>query len=50
MPDGKEIAPAGKTVELPGDGRQIRGGMFVNMREYFDTVQLMTRLGLMPST
>ncbi len=51
MPDGKEIAPTGKTVELAvATVAQIRGGMFVNMREYLDMVQLMTQLGLMPST
>ena len=51
MPDGKEIAPAGKTVELAvATVAQFRGGLFVNMREYLDMVQLMTQLGLMPST
>ena len=51
LPDGKEIAAAGKTVELAvATVARIRGGMFVNMREYLDTVQFMTQLGVMPGS
>ena len=51
LPDGKEIAPADKTVELAvATVARIRGGMFVSMREYLDMVELMTQLGLMAST
>jgi steroid delta-isomerase-like uncharacterized protein len=51
MPDGTEIPPTGKTVELPGAtvGR-FADGKFTTVRDYFDNAAVMSQLGLMPST
>jgi ketosteroid isomerase-like protein len=51
MPDGTEIPPTGKTLELPGvTVATVRDGKFATMRHYFDTVDIARQLGLMPST
>ena len=51
MPDGTEIPPTGKTLELPGvTVCKIMDGKFANLHDYFDNAAGMTQLGLMPGT
>jgi ketosteroid isomerase-like protein len=51
MPDGSEIPPTGKTVELPGvDIITVRDGKVVSQRDYFYVVAMMSQLGLVPGT
>jgi steroid delta-isomerase-like uncharacterized protein len=51
MPDGTEIPPTGKTVELPGVSvLTIMDGRFATDREYLDAAAMASQLGLMPST
>ena len=50
MPDGTEIPPTGKTLELPVvTVATVRDGKFATMRDYFDTADIARQLGLMPS-
>lgn len=49
--DGNQIPPTGKRVSLSiAQVRTIRDGKFVTDRIYFDQVELLTQLGLMPTT
>ena len=49
LPDGSEIPPTGKTVELPGVSvMTVREGKVAEQRDYFDNAAMMTQLGLMP--
>ena len=48
-PTGEEIPPTGRSVELHGADIQIhREGAITNHRLYFDQVELLRGLGLMP--
>ena len=51
MPDGTEIPATGKRLEVQGvTVCQMTDDKFGTMRDYYDTVPLMTQLGFMPST
>jgi steroid delta-isomerase-like uncharacterized protein len=51
LPDGTEIPPTGKKVELPVVSVcQITDGKFARLTDYFDNAAFMTQLGLMPGT
>lgn len=49
-PDGGAIAPTGNTVATPFVLlHTLAGGRITSMRLYFDQVEMLTRLGLMPA-
>lgn len=48
-PDGNEIPPTGRKVELPvADVFEVEDGKVAKHRVYFDQMTLMTQLGLVP--
>jgi steroid delta-isomerase-like uncharacterized protein len=50
-PDGAEIPATGKKIDFPFVGIfQIRGGKISSIRIYYDQVEVLTQLGLMPGT
>jgi steroid delta-isomerase-like uncharacterized protein len=51
MPDGTEISATGKAFEILGVTIwTVRDGMVTNQRDYFDSMAMMSQLGLMPVT
>jgi ketosteroid isomerase-like protein len=51
MPDGSEIPPTGRSVELRFCSvARIRDGKVVEARDYYDVASMMQQLGLMPET
>ena len=50
-PDGAEIPATGKTFDFPFVGIfQVRDGKISSIRIYYDQVEVLTQLGLMPGT
>jgi steroid delta-isomerase-like uncharacterized protein len=50
-PDGAEIPATGKKIDFPFVGIfQIRDGKISSIRIYYDQVEVLTQLGLMPGT
>jgi ketosteroid isomerase-like protein len=46
-PDGSEIAPTGRQISLGGAGiHTVRDGRIVSSRFYYDTLELLTQLGV----
>jgi ketosteroid isomerase-like protein len=51
MPDGTELPPTGKTVEIPWVSiLAVRDGNVASERDYFDQAAFMGQVGLMPGT
>ena len=51
LPDGTELSAAGKTVLQEGVSvATIKDGKFSALRDYFDQVDMMKQMGLMPGT
>ena len=51
LPDGTELSAAGKTVMQEGVSvATIKDGKFSTLRDYFDQVDMMRQMGLMPDT
>jgi steroid delta-isomerase-like uncharacterized protein len=49
IPDGNEIPPTGKTIEISAVSvMTVRDGKVALQRAYFDTAAMMSQLGLMP--
>ena len=49
MPDGQEIPPTGKRMTLRGaDFITVRDGLITEHRTYFDQMEMMSQLGLVP--
>ena len=50
-PDGAEIPATGKKIDFPFVGIfQVRDGKISSIRIYYDQVEVLTQLGLMPGT